>query len=201
MIAPLLGAALGFILMLAVSWFFRNWRYRAVNNLFRKGQLISATLYSLGHGGNDAQKTMGLILAVLIAGGHLSAETKLSLSNPETLWVILSCHLAMGVGTMFGGWSIVKTMGMKITKLTPPSGFCAEAAGAITLFLSTYGGIPVSTTHTITGSIVGAGSVMTHFRGVKWGLAARIIWAWVLTIPAAGLMGAAFLYLCYWTLD
>lgn len=195
-IAPLLGALLGFILMVMVSWLFRNWRYHAVNDLFRKGQLISATLYSLGHGGNDAQKTMGLIMAVMVAAGHLDPDVKLSLSNPETLWIILSCHLAMGIGTMFGGWRIVKTMGMKITKLMPPSGFCAEAAGAITLFLSTYGGIPVSTTHTITGSIIGAGSVMSRFRGVKWGLAARILWAWVLTIPAAGIIGALCLYLC-----
>lgn len=194
-LAPLLGAALGFILMMLVSWIFRNWRYHTVNTLFRKGQIFSATLYSLGHGGNDAQKTMGLIVAVLVAGGQISPDTRLSLTDPHTLWVILSCHLAMGIGTMFGGWRIVKTMGMKITKLTPPSGFCAESAGAITLFLSTYAGIPVSTTHTITGSIVGAGSVMSRFRGVKWGLAARIIWAWVLTIPAAGIIGAAFLYL------
>ncbi|MBI4511917.1 MAG: inorganic phosphate transporter [Deltaproteobacteria bacterium] len=193
-LAPLLGLVVGFALMLAVFWLFRRWRPAAVDRVFRRGQLVSAALYSLGHGGNDAQKTMGIIVAVLVAGGVMSPQTKLSLTDPSTLWIILSCHLAMGVGTALGGWRIVKTMGMKITKLKPVGGFCAETSGAFTLFLATHAGIPVSTTHTITGSIVGVGAT-TKLSGVRWGVASRIIWAWILTIPASAAVAAAFFYL------
>ena len=193
-LAPLLGAGVGFLMMLAVYWGFRRWRPASIDHLFRRLQLISAALYSLGHGGNDAQKTMGIIVALLVAAGHMNPETELTLTNPGTLWIILSCHAAMGVGTALGGWRIVKTMGMKITKLRPVGGFCAETSGALTLFLATHGGIPVSTTHTITGSIVGVGAT-TSLSGIKWGIAARIVWAWILTIPASALVAAACFYL------
>jgi len=193
-LAPLIGMVIGFALMLAVYWIFRRWRPFNIDRLFRRGQLFSAALYSLGHGGNDAQKTMGIIMAVLIAGGQMAPNTTLSLTDPKTLWIILACHLAMGIGTAFGGWRIVKTMGMKITKLKPVGGFCAETAGAITLFLATYGGIPVSTTHTITGSIIGVGATRT-LSGIKWGVATRIVWAWLLTIPASALVAAACFHL------
>jgi len=192
-VAPLLGLTLGFFLMVAVYWIFRRWRPASVDRLFRRGQLVSAALYSLGHGGNDAQKTMGIIVALLVASGHMTAGTQLSLTDPGTLWIILSCHLAMAIGTAFGGWRIVRTMGMKITKLKPVGGFCAETAGAFTLFLATHGGVPVSTTHTITGSIVGVGATST-LSGIKWGVATRIVWAWVFTIPAAALVSAG----CFW---
>jgi PiT family inorganic phosphate transporter len=192
-IAPLLGMVLGFSLMVTVYWIFRRWRPMSVDSLFRRGQLVSAALYSLGHGGNDAQKTMGIIVALLVAAGYFSPDVQLSLTHLNTLWIILSCHAAMAVGTAFGGWRIVKTMGMKITKLKPVGGFCAETAGAATLFMATHMGIPVSTTHTITGAIVGVGST-TKFSTLKWGIAARIVWAWVLTIPCAALMAAACFY-------
>jgi inorganic phosphate transporter, PiT family len=194
LLAPLIGFAVGFTLMLIVYWVFRRWRPARVDKTFRRGQLFSAALYSLGHGGNDAQKTMGIILAVLFAAGLLPQDTKLSLTNPSTLWIILSCHLAMGLGTAFGGWRIVKTMGMKITKLKPVGGFCAETAGAFTLFLATHAGIPVSTTHTITGSIIGVGSTV-RLSGIKWGVAGRIVWAWIFTIPAAAAVSAGCFYL------
>ncbi len=193
-IAPLLGMAIGFILMFTASWLFRSFRPLAVNTFFKKGQLVSATLYSLGHGGNDAQKTMGAILAILIAGGVLAPDIKLTLTNPHTAWIILACHAAMALGTAMGGWRIVKTMGMKITKLQPLSGFCAESAGAFTLFVSTIAGIPVSTTQTITGSIVGVGSATGRFDSVKWGIASRIVWSWIFTIPASAIVAA----LCFW---
>ena len=157
--------------------------------MFRKGQLLSAAFYSLGHGGNDAQKTMGVIIAVLIAGGLLAPDVELSLTDMSTMWIILACHLAMALGTALGGWRIVKTMGMKITKLRPVGGFCAETSGAFTLFLATFAGIPVSTTHTITGSIIGVGAT-TNLSGIKWGVATRILWAWVLTVPAAAAVAA-----------
>jgi PiT family inorganic phosphate transporter len=192
-IAPLLGMVLGFSLMVTVYWIFRRWRPMSVDSLFRRGQLVSAALYSLGHGGNDAQKTMGIIVALLVAAGYFSPDVQLSLTHLNTLWIILSCHAAMAVGTAFGGWRIVKTMGMKITKLKPVGGFCAETAGAATLFMATHMGIPVSTTHTITGAIVGVGST-TKFSTLKWGIAARIVWAWILTIPCAALMAAACFY-------
>jgi PiT family inorganic phosphate transporter len=192
-IAPLIGAALGFIFMIFVFWIFRRWSPRKVDNVFRKGQFVSAALYSLGHGGNDAQKTMGVIVAILVATGMLGADRQLSLTHWDTLWIILSCHLAMAIGTAIGGWRIVKTMGMKLTKLKPVHGFCAESAGAFTIFLATNLGIPISTTHTISGSIIGVGAV-TNLSGIKWKIAFRIILAWVLTIPMAALVGS----LCFW---
>ncbi len=188
--APVLGMILGFAIMLFVFWIFQSWRPRTVDKFFRKGQLVSAALYSLGHGGNDAQKTMGIIVALLVAVGAFSPQKKLSLTDPASLAIIFSCHLAMGIGTALGGWRIVKTMGMKLTKLQPVGGFCAEVAGASTLFLATHLGIPVSTTHTITGAIVGVGATQ-KLSGVKWGVAGRIVWAWILTIPCAGLVSAA----------
>jgi PiT family inorganic phosphate transporter len=193
-LAPLIGFAVGFALMLLVYWLLRRWRPAAIDRVFRRGQLLSAALYSLGHGGNDAQKTMGIILAVLFASGALEPDTKLSLLDVRTSWIILSCHLAMAVGTAFGGWRIVKTMGMKITKLKPVGGFCAETSGAFTLFLATYAGIPVSTTHTITGSIIGVGSTV-NLSGIKWGVASRIIWAWIFTIPMSAAVAAACFHL------
>jgi inorganic phosphate transporter, PiT family len=193
-LAPLIGLAIGFGVMIGVFWLFRRWRPNDVDRLFRKLQLFSAALYSLGHGGNDAQKTMGIIMALLMAGGLMKPGTQLSITNLDTMWIILSCHLAMGIGTAFGGWRIVKTMGMKITKLKPVGGFCAETAGATTLFMATHLGIPVSTTHTITGAIVGVGAT-TNLSGIKWGVAGRIVWAWLFTIPAAGLIAAGCFYL------
>jgi len=192
-LAPLLGFALGFVIMVIVYWVFRRWRPTSVDSFFRRGQMFSAALYSLGHGGNDAQKTMGIIVALLVAGGYFSPDVQLSLTDWKTLWIILACHAAMAVGTAFGGWRIVKTMGMKITKLKPVGGFCAEAAGATTLFMATHFGIPVSTTHTITGAIIGVSST-TKFSTIKWGIAARIVWAWFLTIPMSALVSAACLY-------
>jgi phosphate/sulfate permease len=179
----------GDIHRLAVYWIFRNWRPQTVDKFFRKGQLISAALYSLGHGGNDAQKTMGIIVALLVAVGAFSPQKTLSLKDPVSLAIIFSCHLAMGIGTAIGGWRIVKTMGMRLTKLRPVGGFCAEVSGAATLFLATHLGIPVSTTHTITGAIVGVGATQ-KLSGVKWGVAGRIVWAWIQTIPCSGAVGA-----------
>lgn len=189
-LAPLMGFGGGFALMLGVIWLVRRLRPGVIDRYFRRGQLLSAAAYSLGHGGNDAQKTMGVIVALLVASGHMSPNQSLSLTEWSTLWIILSCHLAMGVGTALGGWRIVRTMGMKITKLRPVGGFCAEGAGAFTLFFASAYGIPVSTTHTITGSIVGVGAT-TKFSGIKWGIATRIVWAWILTIPASALVAAA----------
>ena len=188
-LAPLIGLLLGFAIMLAVFWIFRKWRPASVDRVFRRGQLFSAALYSLGHGGNDAQKTMGIIVALLVAVGIFDQKTELSLLNWRTAWIILSCHAAMALGTAMGGWRIVKTMGMKITKLKPVGGFCAETAGAATLFMATHLGVPVSTTHTITGAIVGVGAT-TKLSGIKWGVAERIVWAWLFTIPAAAIVSA-----------
>ena len=188
-LAPLIGMVAAVGLMIAVAWIFRRWRPASVDSLFRKGQFVSAALYSLGHGGNDAQKTMGIIVALLIAAGSMAPGTELSLTDSSTLWIILGAHTAMAIGTAFGGWRIVRTMGMKITKLKPYGGFCAETGGAFTLFLATHMGIPVSTTHTITGAIVGVGATRGA-SAVKWGLAGRIVWAWILTIPAAALVSA-----------
>jgi PiT family inorganic phosphate transporter len=185
-LAPLIGFGLGFALMLAVYWLLRRWRPRTVDRVFRRGQFFSAAAYSLGHGGNDAQKTMGIIVALLVASGHLSPHAA---DNHIPLWIVLACNAAMALGTAFGGWRIVKTMGMKITKLQPVGGFCAESAGALTLFVSTWAGIPVSTTHTITGAIVGVGSTR-GVSAVRWGVARRIVWAWLLTIPAAASIAA-----------
>ena len=184
--SPLIGFSLGFILMLATYWIFRNTAHSKVDKGFRVGQLFSAAAYSLGHGGNDAQKTMGIIAAVLAASGTLAYGPNGSLPTIP-LWVVLSAHGAIALGTLSGGWRIVKTMGSKITKLKPVQGFSAETAGAMTLFGATAFGIPVSTTHTITGAIVGAGSAR-RFSAVKWGVAGRIVWAWILTIPMAALI-------------
>lgn len=192
--SPLVGMILGMLLMVAVYWIFRRASPSRVDGIFRKGQLFSAAAYSLGHGGNDAQKTMGIITAVLVAGGLLGSGPGGQL--PEIpLWVVLSAHGAIALGTLSGGWRIVHTMGSKITKLKPVGGFCAETAGAIALFGTTLGGIPVSTTHTITGAIVGVGSTR-RMSAVKWGVARRIVWAWVLTIPMAGTIAA----LTFWLL-
>jgi len=185
-VSPLLGMTLGFLLMVAVYWIFHRVSVNRVDKVFRVGQLFSAGAYSLGHGGNDAQKTMGIITIALVAGGHLQMEAGGHLPDVP-LWVVLSAHAAIGLGTLSGGWRIVKTMGTKIVKLQPVGGFCAETAGALTLFGATAAGIPVSTTHTITGSIVGVGSAK-RFSAVKWGVAGRIVWAWVLTIPAAAVI-------------
>lgn len=190
--APLLGFILGFSLLVLLFWIFRFSKPAPVNQAFRKGQLVSAALYSIGHGANDAQKTMGIIMALFLAAGLISEATPLSLSHPLTSWIIFSCQAAMALGTAFGGWRIVKTMGMKITKLKPMGGFCAEAGGAITLFLASFLGIPVSTTHTITGSIIGVGTVANRISGVRWQLAGNIIWAWFLTIPATAGLAALF---------
>jgi len=192
-ISPFLGFILGALLMVAVAWIFRRSSPGRVDAIFRRGQLFSAALYSIGHGGNDAQKTMGVIVALLVAGGAMSPETKLSVLDLSTLWIILSCHAAMAIGTAFGGWRIVKTLGMRIVKLTPYGGFCAETAGAITLFLATHFGIPVSTTHTITGAIIGVGS-STRLSAVRWGVARSIVVAWILTIPAASFVAASIVW-------
>jgi PiT family inorganic phosphate transporter len=182
-LSPLLGFFFGALMMLIVAWVFVGSTPQHVDKWFRRMQLISASMYSLGHGGNDAQKTMGIIWMLLIASGAAAA------SDPLPTWVIVSCYLAIGMGTLFGGWRIVKTMGQKITKLKPVGGFCAETGGAITLFLATSLGIPVSTTHTITGAIVGVGS-SRKLSAVRWGIAGNIIWAWIFTIPASAFMAA-----------
>ena len=194
-LAPILGAVVGFGIMIAVYWLFRKWRPQDIDKVFSKGQLFSAALYSLGHGGNDAQKTMGIIVALLVAAGIFDVNVKLSLTNPKTMWIILSCQLAMAVGTAMGGWKIVKTMGMKLTKLKPVHGFCAESAGALTLFVATQLGIPVSTTHTIAGAIVGVGST-TNAHGIKWQVAFRIVMAWFVTIPFSAAVAAICFYIC-----
>jgi inorganic phosphate transporter, PiT family len=187
-VSPLLGFVLGSLMMLLVAWICRRARPSRVDKWFRRLQLVSAGAYSLGHGGNDAQKTIGIVWLLLIATGHTAASD----ASPPT-WVIVSCYLAIGLGTMFGGWRIVKTMGQRITKLKPVGGFCAETGGAMTLFLATMLGIPVSTTHTITGAIVGVGS-MQRASAVRWGVAGNIVWAWVLTIPASAFVAA----IAYW---
>jgi inorganic phosphate transporter, PiT family len=181
-ISPLMGLILGFFLMVAVAWTFRRWSPFRLDRLFRRLQLVSAALYSLGHGGNDAQKTMGIITGILVATGQLN-------SFEVPLWVIAASYAAIAFGTMFGGWRIVKTMGTRITKLQPFGGFCAETAGAITILGATAFGIPVSTTHTITGAIVGVGTTK-RFSAVKWGVAGRIVWAWILTIPLSAAVAA-----------
>jgi PiT family inorganic phosphate transporter len=191
-LAPVIGLVLGMAMMVIVSWLFRRSRPRTVDSTFRVGQLISAGLYSIGHGGNDAQKTIGVILAVMIAGGQLAVDRSGNLAEGIPTWVIFASYGAMAFGTAIGGWRIVKTMGMGLTHLKPVGGFCAEVAGAITLFGATHFKIPVSTTHTITGAIVGVGSV-TKLRGIRWGVASRIVWAWIFTIPMAGLVGGVCL--------
>jgi PiT family inorganic phosphate transporter len=183
-VSPLLGFFLGSMMMLAVAWVCRRATPAKVNQWFRHLQLISAGAYSLGHGGNDAQKTIGIIWMLLIATGYSAAD-----ASAPPVWVIASCYTAIALGTMFGGWRIVKTMGQRITKLKPVGGFCAEAGGAMTLFLATELGIPVSTTHTITGAIVGVGATQ-RASAVRWGVAGNIIWAWILTIPASAFVAA-----------
>ncbi len=185
-VSPLLGFFLGSLLMVAVAWLFRSTRPHRVENLFRRLQLVSAGLYSLGHGGNDAQKTIGIIWLLLIAAGFSQAS-----DTVPPGWVIWSSYTAIGLGTLFGGWRIVKTMGQRITKLKPVGGFCAETGGAATLFMASALGIPVSTTHTITGAIVGVGSVR-NASAVRWGLAGHIVLAWLVTLPAAALIAALF---------
>jgi PiT family inorganic phosphate transporter len=187
-LSPTIGMLLGFTLMVSVYWIFHRVSVNRVDRIFRFGQLFSAAAYSLGHGGNDAQKTMGVITIALVAGGYLQLDANGKLPEIPLLVEIAACA-AIALGTLSGGWRIVKTMGTKIVKLQPVGGFCAETAGALTLFGATYFGIPVSTTHTITGSIVGVGSAK-RFSAVKWGVAGRIVWAWVLTIPAAAVIAA-----------
>lgn len=186
-VSPLLGFVLGSLMMVAVSWICVKQTPRRVDRWFRRLQLFSASMYSLGHGGNDAQKTIGIIWMLLLAAG---------MSQPGDgvpNWVIISCYAAIGLGTLFGGWRIVKTMGQRITHLKPVGGFCAETGGAITLFLATAMGIPVSTTHTITGAIVGVGSAQSP-RAVRWGVAGSIVWAWILTIPCSALIAGLAWY-------
>jgi PiT family inorganic phosphate transporter len=188
LVSPLLGFLLGSLMMVLVANLFRRSRPLRVDKWFRRLQLISAGAYSLGHGGNDAQKTIGIIWMLLVATGYVA-----STDSAPPMWTVVACYLVIGLGTLFGGWRIVRTMGQKITKLKPVGGFCAETGGALTLFIATGFGIPVSTTHTITGAIVGVGSTQ-RASAVRWGLAGRIVWAWVLTIPASGLIAA----IAYW---
>jgi inorganic phosphate transporter, PiT family len=187
-LSPLFGLALGFVLMLASMWIFRRSTPARVDGLFRRLQLLSAAAFSLGHGGNDAQKTMGIIAALLVGAGYLELQDNGDL--PVPLWVVLAAHAAIALGTLSGGWRIVKTLGQRITALKPAGGFSAETAAAASLYLATFLGIPVSTTHTITGAIVGVGATR-RLSAVRWGVAGRIVWAWVLTIPGAALIAAA----------
>lgn len=184
-VSPALGFGLALLLVLLVSWLFIRSRPSVADDVFRKLQFVSASLYALGHGGNDAQKTMGIIAVLLYSHGMLGPEFHVP------LWVVISCQAAIGLGTLAGGWRIVHTMGSKITRLSPQQGFCAETGGAITLFLATHLGVPVSTTQTITGAIVGVGAAR-RVSAVRWNVASGIVWAWVITMPAAGLMGALF---------
>lgn len=181
-VAPLMGMTMAFILMTSMMWLFHKRPSTKINGWFRKLQLVSAAAYSLGHGTNDAQKTMGIITTLLVTTGYLA-------TFEVPTWVILSCHAAIAFGTLFGGWRIVKTMGQKITKLKPPGGFAAESAGAITLLVTAFSGIAVSTTHVISGAIMGVGATK-RFSAVRWGLASNIILAWIITIPAAAAIGA-----------
>jgi PiT family inorganic phosphate transporter len=185
-LAPLIGMTLGFGLMVVILWGFSRTSPGRVDQWFRRLQLVSAAAYSLGHGGNDAQKTMGIIAGALLAGGYIPTFR-------IDLWVILAAHAAIALGTLSGGWRIIHTMGSRITKLQPVGGFAAETAGAISLFTATHLGVPVSTTHTITGAIIGVGSIR-RLSAVRWGIAGKIVWAWILTIPAAGAVAAA----TYW---
>jgi PiT family inorganic phosphate transporter len=185
-LAPLIGLALGFLLMVVILWTFSRTSPGRVDQWFRRLQLLSAAAYSLGHGGNDAQKTMGIIAGALLAGGFIP-DFRID------LWVVLAAHAAIALGTLSGGWRIIHTMGSRITKLQPVGGFAAETAGAISLFTATHLGVPVSTTHTITGAIIGVGSIR-RLSAVRWGVAGRIVWAWILTIPASGIIAAA----SYW---
>jgi len=187
-LSPMTGFFLALTLVLIVSWVCVRAAPRTVDTTFRSLQFVSASLYSLGHGGNDAQKTMGIIAVLLFSQGHLGSEFHVP------FWVVITCQVAMGLGTLFGGWRIVKTMGTKITRLTPMQGFCAETGGAITLFGATYLGVPVSTTHTITGSIIGVGAAR-KVSAVRWNVATNIVFAWIITLPATALIGALFYWL------
>jgi PiT family inorganic phosphate transporter len=187
LISPLLGFLLASLLMLTMSWLFFRSTPARVDRWFRRMQLVSASAYSLGHGGNDAQKTVGIIWMLLIAAGYAGAK------DPIPMWIVVACYVTIALGTLFGGWRIVKTMGQKITKLKPFGGFCAETGGAVTLFTTALLGIPVSTTHTITGAIVGVG-VSQSMSAVRWGIAGTIVWAWVLTIPCSAFMAGLAWY-------
>ncbi|MFB0936974.1 MAG: inorganic phosphate transporter [Propionivibrio sp.] len=187
-ISPLLGMVLGSVMMILVSWLFRGFTPRRVDSWSRRLQLLSASAYALGHGGNDAQKTIGIIWMLLLSGGMMQS------GDHVPYWVVVSCYTAIGLGTIFGGWRIIKLMGQKITKLKPVGGFCAQTGGAATLFFATALGIPVSTTHTITGAIVGVGATK-RLSAVRWGIAGTIVWAWVLTIPCSALIAALFWYI------
>ncbi|HEY5898829.1 MAG TPA: inorganic phosphate transporter [Burkholderiales bacterium] len=189
-ISPLLGLVLGSAMMLGVAWIFARTPPSRVDRWFRRLQLVSASLYSLGHGGNDAQKTIGIIWMLLVAGGYTARDA------PVPGWVVIACYVTIGLGTAFGGWRIVKTMGQRITKLRPVGGFCAETGGAITLFATAALGIPVSTTHTITGSIVGVGATQ-NVSAVRWGIAGNIVWAWILTIPCSAFIAGLSWWLAH----
>lgn len=189
-VAPVMGMVMGFVLMAMLQWLFHDRSSSRINGVFRKLQLVSAAVYSLGHGANDAQKTMGVITTLLMTTGYLHFAPG---QFEVPWWVIISCYLAIAMGTLFGGWKIVKTMGQKVTKLKPSGGFCAETAGGLTLLLTAFSGIAVSTTHTITGAIMGVGATK-RVSAVRWGLAGRIVIAWILTIPASAAVSAA----CYW---
>jgi PiT family inorganic phosphate transporter len=191
-LAPAIGMITGLAIAVAVAWLFRRARPRSVDRVFRRGQLLSAALYSLGHGGNDAQKTMGIIFLLLIAASQGGSAFATPAEVPTE--VVLACHTAMGLGTLMGGWRIVKTMGQRIIKLRPVDGFCAEGGAATTLILTIFFGVPVSTTHTITGAIVGVGA-LKRLSAVRWGVAGRVVWAWVLTIPATAALAAFWWWL------
>lgn len=190
-VAPLLGMIISYLISALVLNIFKNFSPSKVNNIFRRLQFVSASAFSLGHGGNDAQKSMGIIWIALIVTNH---ATK---TDPIALWIVLSCQFSIALGTLFGGWRIVKTMGQRITKLKPFEGFCAETAGSLTLFGATAFGIPVSTTHTITGAIIGVGA-RKGVSAVKWGVTTNIFWAWILTIPVSGIIGAIVYYMLHW---
>jgi PiT family inorganic phosphate transporter len=190
-VAPLLGMVISYIISIFVIWISKKHSPLSVDKHFRRLQILSAAAFSLGHGGNDAQKSMGIIWVALIVTGLTTQEDKID------MWIVLSCQAAIALGTLFGGWRIVKTMGQKITKLKPFEGFCAEAAGALTLFGTTHFGIPVSTTHTITGAIIGVGATK-GFSAVKWGVTTKIFWAWILTIPVSGVIGSIIYLLFNW---
>ncbi|MGL5004700.1 MAG: inorganic phosphate transporter, partial [Casimicrobium sp.] len=194
-VSPTLGFAFGALLMLIVAWLCRRATPRKIDKWFRRGQLISCALYSLGHGANDAQKTLGIVWLLLIIAGFATKDR-----STLPYWAIISCYAAISLGTLFGGWRIVKTMGQKITKLKPVGGFCAETGGAMTLFIASSAGIPVSTTHTITGAIVGVGA-SRKLSAVRWGIAGNIVWAWIFTIPASAFMAAVAWWVSYRIFD
>jgi PiT family inorganic phosphate transporter len=203
LVAPLLGMALGLLLMVATAWAFRRAAPRSVDKHFRRFQLVSAAAYSLSHGSNDAQKTMGIIVGLLFASQHLFVDfpiREFHITQTEVIptWVILSAHAAIALGTLFGGWRIVHTMGSRITRLKPVHGFCAETGGAASVFLASFLGIPVSTTHVITGSIAGVGAA-NRISAVRWGVAGKIVWAWILTIPASAAIGGMAYFLLHLT--